>query len=62
MLSLFMINMLELSNFEFNVVTWITLDVFQDQRRGKQNGAGELLSMTTRHAWVIRTVNYFTVG
>lgn len=35
MLSLLMINMLELSNFEFNVVTWITLDVFQDQRRGK---------------------------
>lgn len=30
-----MINMLELSNFEFKVVTWITLDVFQDQRRGK---------------------------
>lgn len=35
MLSLLMINMLELSNFEFKVVTWITLDVFQDQRRGK---------------------------
>lgn len=30
-----MIKMLELSDFEFNVVTWITLDVFQDQRRGK---------------------------